>query len=292
MSKNSTMKVFDGQHSVQLINTGGNYRVVKSDWNPDERRRDSVRNEIKILSALTENKRGLNPAMGYWPFIVPLASSSGANLHLPYYPNGDLLEFLNQRKNTDQTHTRVIFWQLLRAVCLLHSLSYAHRDISPENILLDAKGRPVLSDFGAAISVPRGECITASAMDIPGKMAYLSPELVDMRCAETLQFKYDPYKADVFSLGIVLFAVIFGVAPFDNKARANGSKYARLAFGLATVGHKKLLELVTKHYAKVELYASLSQKAKDFSQELVIIAGLLRAKLNDRALPVIRNKSS
>jgi serine/threonine protein kinase len=85
-----------------------------------------------------------------------------------------------------------------------HGKGFVHRDIKPANILLDERGRPVLADFGIAVT----ECeLRHEAMTSMGTLAYMAPEqlteggLVDAR-------------TDVYGLGIVLYELLTGIVPF------------------------------------------------------------------------------
>jgi serine/threonine-protein kinase len=87
-----------------------------------------------------------------------------------------------------------------------HEKGFVHRDIKPANILVDEKGRPVLADFGIAVT----ECeLQHEAMTSTGTLAYMAPEQL------TVGGKVDP-RTDVYGLGVVLYELLTSTVPFTD----------------------------------------------------------------------------
>jgi eukaryotic-like serine/threonine-protein kinase len=95
-----------------------------------------------------------------------------------------------------------------RALAFAHERNIIHRDIKPDNILLAADGRPVLTDFGIARAVSGYVAATGFMMTI-GTPAYISPEQAQGRSLDG--------RSDLYALGITLYRMIAGEVPFRSK---------------------------------------------------------------------------
>jgi tRNA A-37 threonylcarbamoyl transferase component Bud32 len=102
---------------------------------------------------------------------------------------------------------------LLRAVEYAHRQGVIHRDIKPANILVDASGTPHLADFGIAKTAASTLTVSGTALGTPG---YISPE--------QLQGQPVSSRADVFSLGVLLYVLLAGREPFARGELASVMK--------------------------------------------------------------------
>lgn len=121
---------------------------------------------------------------------------------MEYAKDGDLLTILGMKSLPTET-IRSYFKQLCRAVGYLHERGLVHGDIKLENILVDGENIK-LSDFGLARRI--GE---ASMNNNCGTVEYAAPELLQEGSS------VDPLKADIWALGVALYALIYGQFPFD-----------------------------------------------------------------------------
>ncbi|KAB5552701.1 hypothetical protein DKX38_010012 [Salix brachista] len=109
-------------------------------------------------------------------------------------------------KKLDESEARKIFHQLIDAVDYCHTRGVYHRDLKPENLLLDGKGNLKVSDFGlSAFHKPASMLTTAC-----GSPCYVAPELIANK-------GYEGAAADVWSCGIILFELLSGYLPFDER---------------------------------------------------------------------------
>ncbi len=93
---------------------------------------------------------------------------------------------------------------ILDALSAAHRLGLVHRDVKPENVLIDEDGRPKLADFGLARAVT--EVTSTSTGTIMGTVAYLAPELVQRGDTDA--------RTDIYAVGIMLFEALTGRQPF------------------------------------------------------------------------------
>jgi len=158
-----------------------------------------VQNEIKAGQII-----GQHPSIA--TFHKYLDFPEHHTLIFSFIDGQDLFSFMEQNKFAPraESEARSIFISIMSALKHCHSKSIAHRDIKLENILVDKKGRAFLIDFGLCAFVEKG----ILNREWCGSDNYIAPELCRRK-------PYDAYKADVFSIGVTLFALLFGVFPFD-----------------------------------------------------------------------------
>lgn len=93
---------------------------------------------------------------------------------------------------------------ILDALASAHRLGIVHRDVKPENVLIDADGRPRVADFGLARAITEATSPTTGM--IMGTVGYLAPELIALGVADA--------RSDVYSAGVLLFEMVTGRQPF------------------------------------------------------------------------------
>lgn len=121
-------------------------------------------------------------------------------------PNGSLFELISSLGGLPMPVVKSYAHQLLSAVVFMHQLGIAHRDLKLENILVDCQYNLKVMDFGQAhkFDKPGAKGISST---IAGTPSYMVPEM-------KLAGAYQPYACDLFSLGIIFFAMYSGHAPF------------------------------------------------------------------------------
>ena len=138
---------------------------------------------------------------------------------LDFVENGDFLEFIEKFAPIPENIARTFFHQILKIIEYLHSKNIAHRDIKPDNFLLDESYSLRLTDFGFAASVKAKDVFLSPA----GTSGYLSPEILQNR-------PYSGKSADIFAAGVILFMMLVGHCPFV-KADPNDTYYSPLYHG-------------------------------------------------------------
>ena len=123
-----------------------------------------------------------------------------------YVEKGDLFEFINWNGPLQEEEAIFYFRQIMTALEYCHSFNICHRDLKPENILLKGNGQIKIADFGMAAlqQNPSHQLRTAC-----GSPHYAAPELLRH------QF-YKGSAVDIWSMGVILFAMLAGRLPFDD----------------------------------------------------------------------------
>ncbi|KHN96321.1 checkpoint kinase 2-like protein [Metarhizium album ARSEF 1941] len=122
---------------------------------------------------------------------------------------GDLFQFIIDKKKLTEDETRKLFLQLFQGIKYLHERNIVHRDIKPENILLADRNLHVkLADFGLAKIIGE-ESFTTTLCGTP---SYVAPEII----ADSKQRKYTK-AVDIWSLGVVLYICLCGFPPFSEE---------------------------------------------------------------------------
>ncbi|KAM4603479.1 maternal embryonic leucine zipper kinase [Polymixia lowei] len=136
-----------------------------------------------------------------------IETSSKIFMVLEYCPGGELFDYIIAKDRLSEEETRVFFRQIVSALAYVHSQGYAHRDLKPENLLIDEYHNLKLIDFGLCAK-PKGG-LGYELMTCCGSPAYAAPELIQGKA-------YIGSEADVWSMGVLLFALLCGYLPFDD----------------------------------------------------------------------------
>ncbi|XP_016145452.1 serine/threonine-protein kinase BRSK1-like isoform X1 [Sinocyclocheilus grahami] len=126
-------------------------------------------------------------------------------LVLEHVSGGELFDYLVKKGRLTPKEARKFFRQIISALDFCHSHSICHRDLKPENLLLDERNNIRIADFGMA-SLQVGDRLLETSCGSPH---YACPEVIRGE-------KYDGRRADVWSCGVILFALLVGALPFDH----------------------------------------------------------------------------
>jgi serine/threonine protein kinase len=128
-------------------------------------------------------------------------------IFLEYCSHGDLYNFIEAKKYLPEHEARLIFGQLATIISALHDLKIVHLDLKLENFFLENKVIKV-GDFGISEYLREKEF----SQKRRGTSCGMAPEIY------FVDKKFDPYKADVFALGSILFSILVGGSPFEVAA--------------------------------------------------------------------------
>nr|QSV12638.1 testis-specific serine/threonine-protein kinase 4 [Argopecten irradians] len=123
----------------------------------------------------------------------------------------DLLDTIREKKMIEEDVAGVWFYQLQDGILYMHNKGIVHRDIKCENLLLDFKQNLKVTDFGFAKKITKNKSGEVKLSETYcGSYAYAPPEILKGQA-------YDAFLADVWSIGVVLFTMLYGRLPYDDS---------------------------------------------------------------------------
>jgi serine/threonine protein kinase/Tfp pilus assembly protein PilF len=187
-------KVFD-----RKIEDNVALKVLAPEIAGDEKTIERFRNELKLARNISHR----NVCRMYdlseeekTPFIT-----------MEFVPGENLKNLIKRIGQLSQTKALSIAKQVCEGLAEAHRLGVVHRDLKPQNIMVDGEGNARIMDFGIARSI-RTKSITETGMII-GTPEYMSPEQVE-------GVGVDP-RSDIYSLGVILFEMLTGQVPFKGE---------------------------------------------------------------------------
>ncbi|KAL5785740.1 hypothetical protein ACOSQ2_008132 [Xanthoceras sorbifolium] len=162
---------------------------------------DQIKREIATLKLLKH------------PNIVRLhevlASKSKIYMVLEYVTGGELFDRIASKGKLSEAHARKLFQQLIDGVSYCHNKGVFHRDLKLENVLVDSKGSIKISDFGLS-ALPQHFRDDGLLHTTCGSPNYVAPEVLNNR-------GYDGATSDIWSCGVILYVILTGYLPFDDR---------------------------------------------------------------------------
>ena len=131
---------------------------------------------------------------------------------LNYYIFSELCEidleiYIQKFGKFDEEYAKKLFFQIVEGINYMHELNIAHRDLKPSNILLFNQYNSIkITDFGFSREI----IYNSLSETMCGTLSFASPEII--KCEN-----YDPIKSDIWSLGIILYVMVFGRLPWIFK---------------------------------------------------------------------------
>ncbi|SCV02992.1 LANO_0G01486g1_1 [Lachancea nothofagi CBS 11611] len=133
-------------------------------------------------------------------------TNSSLYMVLEYVEKGELFNLLVERGPLPENEAIRFFRQIIIGISYCHALGIVHRDLKPENLLLDHKFNIKIADFGMAALESKDKLLETSC----GSPHYAAPEIVS-------GLPYHGFESDVWSCGVILFALLTGRLPFDEE---------------------------------------------------------------------------
>lgn len=194
-------EIGDGGHAFVFKGVRGDEEVAVKMLKPSAGAEDHLEKRFKIEAEALRTLDHPN-IVGFRDYIF---ENGYHYLILEYMDAGSADHLLRTMGPMDARYAVPIFNQVLKGVAAAHSFGYIHRDIKPNNILLNKKGQAKLTDFGIA-RVLGGEALTKKGF-VLGTSAYMSPEYLTLgKATEQL---------DVYALGITFYELLTARKPFE-----------------------------------------------------------------------------
>ncbi|CAL9731184.1 serine/threonine-protein kinase Kin4p [Monosporozyma unispora] len=185
-------------------------------------RRDNIKDnpdkEMKIYREINALKHLKHPNIIKLEEI--LQNSKYIGIVLEYASGGEFYRYIQRKRRLKELNACRLFAQLISGVNYMHYKGLVHRDLKLENLLLDKNENLVITDFGFVNEFsPQHQLMKTSC----GSPCYAAPELV------VTTHPYEGTRADTWSCGIILFAMLAGYLPWDDDpTNPNGDDISRL----------------------------------------------------------------
>ena len=133
-----------------------------------------------------------------------IESSSSFYIVMEYAPGGELFNYIVEKEKLPENESSFYFYQIIQGIKEIHQKKICHRDVKPENLLFTKNKILKIIDFG--LSSEYDDYLSTPC----GSPCYASPEMIKGK-------KYNGLSIDLWACGIILFAMLCGYLPFDDK---------------------------------------------------------------------------
>ena len=168
---------------------------------------------------------------------------------LEYMPNNDLFYYATHLNGINEQKIKKNYYRILKAVQQCHDKGICHRDLKLENIMFNEQNEPVLCDFGYGGLLNENEKFT----DFVGTINYMAPEILR-------RIPYSGILSDIFSLGVILFALIIQKFGFEEATPSDKlyrliiqKKYEEYWEKIGNIIGKEIIEKVSPEFKELYL---------------------------------------
>ncbi|NIM91473.1 MAG: protein kinase [Candidatus Aminicenantes bacterium] len=174
-------------------------KLIKPEIASDKKTIARFSNELKLARKISHRNVGR---------MYELMEEEGTHfITMEYVPGEDLKSFIRRAGPLSAGKTTFIAKQVCEGLTEAHRLGVVHRDLKPQNIMIDKEGNARIMDFGIARSI-MGKGITGAGVMI-GTPEYMSPEQAEVKEVDQ--------RSDIYSLGIILYEMVTGRVPFEGE---------------------------------------------------------------------------
>merc|ERR1711874_428920 len=255
---------------VELVTAGGNkipfaLKKMKKNEIQDQKQRQHILNEKSVMKSCVS------------PFIVQLYQTyqDSKYLYMLMEPclGGELWTILRNSKRFTDSTARFYVACVILAFEYLHDKGIIYRDLKPENLLVDSSGYIKLTDFGFSRKLNNGE----QAWTFCGTPEYVAPEIITNKSHDL--------RADIWSLGILVFELLTGAPPFT-KRNSSGQVYPEILKGMKSVHFPGCISASASEIIRLCCRLSPSQRPSlAHLKHFMWFSELDWVRLADRSLP-------
>ncbi len=225
--KREKLTIFDYE-SISIIGRGsfGEIHLCRNKKTKEIVAIKKIKKELVIQKNQIKNTRDeqyfLSKIKSPWIIKLKCSFQEGNYLYLimEFLIGGDLMNLLIERNTLKENEAKFYASEILLAIESLHKLNCIHRDIKPENILIDKNGHIKLSDFGLSKisdNIFKEDLIDYNSNKKTHNKTYSCVGTANYVAPEILREKEYGKEVDLWSLGIILFEMLFGYAPFNSN---------------------------------------------------------------------------
>jgi len=230
---------------VELVTVGNNrnnafaLKKMKKSEIQDTKQQQHILNEKNIMQSCDS------------PFIVKLHKTfhDAKFLYMLMEPclGGELWTLLRRSKRFSDSTAQFYVACVILAFDYLHARGIIYRDLKPENLLLDSSGYVKLTDFGFSRKLNEGE----QAWTFCGTPEYVAPEIITNKSHD--------FRADIWSLGILVYELLTGAPPFTKHA-TSGQVYPEILKGMRGVNFPSVISSSASEIIRLCCRLSASQR--------------------------------
>jgi len=261
-------------------------KIIRPEISINEKAIERFKNELKIARKISHRNICRMHDLGEEGFFYYIT--------MEYVAGEDLKRFIRRAGTLTSGKAINIAKQVCEGLAEAHGLGVIHRDLKPQNIMIDQDGNAKIMDFGIARFVDT-ERLTGSGVMI-GTPEYMSPEQAELKDVDK--------RADIYSLGIVLYEMVSGRVPFEGgtplsiamkhmteKAKNIRELNAQISAGVAGVIGKCMEKDPANRYESAEgLLKELNEVERELSTTERVVPQKDRASAKGRAASPSKNK--